>query len=142
MAVALANESDVHKWHVTLAGPPQSIYAGGTFAITIDLPTTYPFKPPLVKFATRIYHPNITNDSLGNICLAILKGELSRRYAPSSSSPSPTTRWSPGSPTSTRTAQPNLRRLPSRTLRDMPRALWISAATRRIRNDTRRELWS
>jgi ubiquitin-conjugating enzyme E2 D/E len=26
-----------------------------------------------VKFVTRIYHPNITNDSLGNICLGILK---------------------------------------------------------------------
>jgi ubiquitin-conjugating enzyme E2 D/E len=28
-----------------------------------------------VRFATRIYHPNVTNDSLGNICLGILKPE-------------------------------------------------------------------
>ncbi|KAH0525576.1 hypothetical protein TsFJ059_007925 [Trichoderma semiorbis] len=26
-------------------------------------------------FVTRVYHPNITNDSLGNVCLAILKAE-------------------------------------------------------------------
>ncbi|KAJ4308107.1 hypothetical protein N0V84_012294, partial [Fusarium piperis] len=29
--------------------------------------------PPVVKFSTRIYHPNVTNDSLGNICLGLLK---------------------------------------------------------------------
>lgn len=29
----------------------------------------------MVTFATRIYHPNVTNDTLGNICLSILKSE-------------------------------------------------------------------
>jgi ubiquitin-conjugating enzyme E2 D/E len=28
-----------------------------------------------VRFITRVYHPNVTNDSLGNICLGILKPE-------------------------------------------------------------------
>lgn len=75
MTVALANESDVHKWHVTLAGPSGTVYSGGTWAIVLTLPADYPFKPPQVNFVTRIYHPNITNDSLGNICLGILKPE-------------------------------------------------------------------
>ena len=75
MKIELANESDIHKWHITLAGPPSTVYAGGTFGLVVSLPADYPFKPPLVTFATRIYHPNVTNDSLGNICLGALKPE-------------------------------------------------------------------
>lgn len=30
----------------------------------------------MVKFVTRIYHPNVTNDSLGNVCLSVLKPEV------------------------------------------------------------------
>ncbi|KAF4927426.1 Ubiquitin-conjugating enzyme E2 4 [Colletotrichum viniferum] len=75
MTIALARDADLHTWHVTLQGPENSPYAGGTFAVIVDLPKDYPFKVPVVKFATRIYHPNITNDSLGNICLGMLKSE-------------------------------------------------------------------
>lgn len=28
-----------------------------------------------MKFVTRLYHPNVTNDSLGNVCLGVLKPE-------------------------------------------------------------------
>jgi ubiquitin-protein ligase len=75
MTVVLADESNLHKWHVSMAGPQGTVYAGGTFGVTVDLPVDYPFKAPVVKFSTRIYHPNITNDSLGNICLGLLKSE-------------------------------------------------------------------
>ncbi|KAL1879679.1 hypothetical protein VTK73DRAFT_6854 [Phialemonium thermophilum] len=75
MTVSLANDSDIYRWHVTLAGPAGTPYAGGTFGIVVTLPAEYPFKPPVVSFATRIYHPNVTNDDLGNICLACLKPE-------------------------------------------------------------------
>ncbi|KAK0721648.1 ubiquitin-conjugating enzyme [Lasiosphaeria miniovina] len=75
MTVELADDEDVHKWHVTLAGPPGSVYSEGKFGVVVSLPSEYPFKPPTVTFATRIYHPNVTNDTLGNICLAALKPE-------------------------------------------------------------------
>ncbi|KAM7195774.1 Ubiquitin-conjugating enzyme/RWD-like protein [Naviculisporaceae sp. PSN 640] len=75
MKVHLASESDLHKWHVTMEGPPQSIYAGGTFGLIVTLPPDYPFKAPQITFATRIYHPNVTNDSIGSICLGLLKPE-------------------------------------------------------------------
>ena len=75
MSVALADESNIHSWQVTLTAPAQSIYSPGVFGLTITLPVEYPFKPPVVRFATRIYHPNVTNDHLGNICLAALKSE-------------------------------------------------------------------
>ncbi|KAK1755457.1 ubiquitin-conjugating enzyme/RWD-like protein [Echria macrotheca] len=73
MSIHLANESDLHKWHVTLEGPAGSVYAGGRFGLIITLPTDYPFKAPDVRFATRIYHPNVTNDNQGGICLGLLK---------------------------------------------------------------------
>jgi len=75
MTISLANDADVHRWHVVLDGPADSVYAGGRFGIVVTLPTDYPFKAPVVTFATRIYHPNITNDSLGQICLSLLKSE-------------------------------------------------------------------
>nr|GBL54609.1 Ubiquitin-conjugating enzyme E2 [Araneus ventricosus]GBL54672.1 Ubiquitin-conjugating enzyme E2 [Araneus ventricosus] len=51
-------------------GPPDSPYQGGVFFLSIRFPKNYPFKPPKVKFTTKIYHPNIDNN--GNICLDIL----------------------------------------------------------------------
>ncbi|KAL2022842.1 hypothetical protein VTK56DRAFT_4373 [Thermocarpiscus australiensis] len=75
ITVTLPNEADVHRWHVILDGPEGTVYAGGKFGVVVSLPTDYPFKAPSVTFATRIYHPNVTNDSLGNICLGLLKPE-------------------------------------------------------------------
>ncbi|RWA14298.1 hypothetical protein EKO27_g809 [Xylaria grammica] len=75
MTISLPSDSDLSKWDVSLAGPPGTPYAGGVYSITVTLPPDYPFKAPQVNFATRIYHPNVTNDSLGNICLSLLKPE-------------------------------------------------------------------
>lgn len=47
-------------------------YAGSTFVLDIQVPDSYPFKPPVCKFVTRIWHPNISSQT-GTICLDILK---------------------------------------------------------------------
>ncbi|KAK4145957.1 ubiquitin-conjugating enzyme/RWD-like protein [Dichotomopilus funicola] len=75
ITITLPNDSDLHRWHVTLAGPDNTVYAGGQFGLIVTLPVDYPFRAPVVTFATRIYHPNVTNDSLGNVCLGPLKAE-------------------------------------------------------------------
>ncbi|CAL1538364.1 unnamed protein product [Lymnaea stagnalis] len=66
---------DVHHWLATLMGPEDSPYAGGCFKLDVHFPTDYPFKPPKVTFATRIYHPNI--DAGGNISLDVLRDHWS-----------------------------------------------------------------
>lgn len=58
-----------------LAGPPSTPYEKGTFGVKIKLPAEYPFKAPEVTFHTRIYHPNVTNDAEGQICMPLLKSE-------------------------------------------------------------------
>lgn len=69
-----ANE-DLFKWEATIIGPIDTVYEGGIFKLDILFPGRYPFKPPKVKFRTRIYHPNI--NSSGGICLDILKDQWS-----------------------------------------------------------------
>ncbi|KAH9990269.1 ubiquitin-conjugating enzyme [Xylariaceae sp. FL0662B] len=75
MTVTLPSESNLRAWKITLLGPANTAYAGGVFTLTLTLPADYPFKAPAVQFNTRIYHPNVTNDAEGNICLGLLKPE-------------------------------------------------------------------
>ena len=49
-------------------------YEGGIFNVDIHIPPDYPFKPPKMKFDTKIWHPNISSQT-GAICLDILKNE-------------------------------------------------------------------
>jgi ubiquitin-conjugating enzyme E2 D len=66
---------DIFTWTARILGPKQSVYEGGVFELKIDFPEKYPFKPPKIKFITRIYHPNINMG--GGICLDILKDQWS-----------------------------------------------------------------
>ena len=66
---------DLFHWKAVIIGPPDSVYGGGVFQLKINFPPEYPFKPPKIKFLTKIYHPNV--NSTGGICLDILKEQWS-----------------------------------------------------------------
>ena len=75
IAAHLENESNQRKWVATIMGPEGSPYEGGTFILSVTFPEEYPFKPPQVRFTTKIYHSNIS--SSGSICLDILSSQWS-----------------------------------------------------------------
>jgi|TARA_B110000285_G_C14502756_1_gene328852 ubiquitin-protein ligase len=62
--------NNIYKWIGNIKGPKDSPYSRGSFKLIIDFPKDYPFKPPIVRFDTPIYHPNI--NKYGIICLDIL----------------------------------------------------------------------
>lgn len=68
-------EDDLFHWSGTITGPENTPYYGGLFFLDIHFPADYPFKPPKVKFDTKIYHCNINSN--GGICLDILKDQWS-----------------------------------------------------------------
>ena len=66
---------DGYRLLAGIEGPPDTPYEGGVFWIDLKFPQNYLFKPPKLRFLTRIYHPNI--DSRGYICLDVLEDRWS-----------------------------------------------------------------
>ena len=48
----------LEKVLASIEGPPETPYEGGIFWIAVRLARN-PFNPPLLRFQTKIYHPNI-----------------------------------------------------------------------------------
>ena len=68
-------DDDIMHWKIKMKGPEDTPFENGIFTLDIHFTTDHPFRPPIVKFLTRIYHPNI--NSRGDICIDILKSEWS-----------------------------------------------------------------
>ncbi|KAI8831155.1 ubiquitin-conjugating enzyme/RWD-like protein [Chytriomyces cf. hyalinus JEL632] len=73
-ATGPVSDSDLLNWEAKLVGPANSPYQGGKFTVALVFTSDYPFKPPKVKFVTKIYHPNVDED--GSICIGVLKPDV------------------------------------------------------------------
>lgn len=58
------DQSDLTRLKGFVPAPPDTVYAGGTFEVDVQIPEGYPFKPPIVKFHTKIFHPNISSQTV------------------------------------------------------------------------------
>lgn len=57
-------EDDLTHLRGSFRGPPGTPYEDGTFFVDIKIPNEYPFRPPVMKFETKVYHPNISSQTV------------------------------------------------------------------------------
>jgi ubiquitin-protein ligase len=74
--VELKDKSELLVWRVMLTGPEKSPYDKGVFELEVDLRQEYPFKHPQVKFATKVYHPNVNRTDGERVAIVSLCGSL------------------------------------------------------------------
>jgi ubiquitin-conjugating enzyme E2 D/E len=74
---------NLYLWRAVVEGPANSLYQGGKFEMSIILPQNYPFRPPEVKFLTKVYHVNVKQTD-GSLCADIFQNNwaptLNLRY--------------------------------------------------------------
>lgn len=63
---AVPLDNCLNKVLASIEGPPETPYEGGIFWIAVKLPENNPYAPPLMRFHTKVYHPNISPQ--GHIC--------------------------------------------------------------------------
>jgi ubiquitin-conjugating enzyme E2 A len=75
---AAPQDNNVMMWQAVIIGPDDTPWEGGVFRLSLEFTEEYPNKPPLVKFLSKIFHPNVYVD--GKICLDILQNQWSPIY--------------------------------------------------------------
>lgn len=66
-AVPVNQQEDITHLRGSFPGPPGTPYEGGTYNVDIKIPTDYPFRPPVMKFETRVWHPNVSSQTVSEI---------------------------------------------------------------------------
>jgi len=61
------NGGDMTHLTASFPGPPDTPYEGGTYMIDITIPHDYPFRPPVMKFKTKLWHPNISSQTVSSV---------------------------------------------------------------------------
>lgn len=62
------------EFHAVIQGPENTPFEGGEFQVKLEITEEYPQKPPKGYFMTKIFHPNV-NEETGAICLSTLSSD-------------------------------------------------------------------
>ena len=81
--ISAAPTEDLMVWQAVIFGPEDTPWEGGTFKLALEFTEEFPYKAPIVRFTTKMFHPNskaytVYND--GTICLDILQNQWSPIY--------------------------------------------------------------
>jgi ubiquitin-conjugating enzyme (huntingtin interacting protein 2) len=57
-------DDDLTHLRGSFHGPPGTPYEGGTFLVDIKIPNEYPFRPPNMRFETKVWHPNVSSQTV------------------------------------------------------------------------------
>ncbi|KAL8874417.1 MAG: hypothetical protein Q9174_000262 [Haloplaca sp. 1 TL-2023] len=63
---------DLNELNVLLVGPEGTPYSQGIWRVQLIIPDDYPNNPPKASFRSRIWHPNV-EENTGHICVETLK---------------------------------------------------------------------
>eukprot|EP01017_Pseudomicrothorax_dubius_P042224 TRINITY_DN6863_c0_g1_i1.p1 TRINITY_DN6863_c0_g1~~TRINITY_DN6863_c0_g1_i1.p1 ORF type:complete len:146 (-),score=27.86 TRINITY_DN6863_c0_g1_i1:85-522(-) len=72
------NKDNMMIWNAFIFGPEDTPWEGGVFRLVIEFTEEYPNKAPVIKFVSKVFHPNVYAD--GSICLDILQNQWSPIY--------------------------------------------------------------
>lgn len=65
-AEPVGGEGDITHLRGSFPGPPGTPYEGGVYKIDIRIPNEYPFRPPAMKFETKVWHPNVSSQTVSS----------------------------------------------------------------------------
>lgn len=71
-------DNNIMLWNAVIFGPRDTPFEDGTFKLTLEFTEEYPNKAPVVRFISKMFHPNVYAD--GSICLDILQNRWSPTY--------------------------------------------------------------
>ena len=63
-ASPVGNGDDLTHLKGSFHGPPGTPYEGGNYIIDVKIPNEYPFRPPIMKFDTKVWHPNVSSQTV------------------------------------------------------------------------------